>query len=153
MKFDDEHFFDNLFYLFLTSFVRSISILRNLCKPSFCCIHDADPILNPTAPSCSTDSNCAQYAYCYVVWFKFHDTIGPAPYWTVEQEDDFYDLDDADPNVIRGDIDDNVDDFYLQLYFHHFDTDAEVFQEAGAEKVSDIDVFDLFSKSKLWDSE
>jgi hypothetical protein len=100
------------------------------------------------APSCSSDENCAQYAYCYIVWYKFHDTLGPAPYLKVEQEtDDFFDVSNSE---VRGNLDDEVDDFYLQLYFHHFDSDAEVFDEAGTETVSDIDLLDLFSKVSLW---
>jgi len=90
-----------------------------LCTPSFCCIHDARN--NFEAPSCSLDENCAQYAYCYIVWFKFHDTFGPATYLDVEQEGDFFNVPNSE---VRGD-DKFGQDFFDQLYFHHFDDVGE----------------------------
>ena len=60
------------------------------CKPSFCCIHDA--VGNDIAVPCKDDENCPQYAYCYIVWWKLHDTIGPALYLQMEQSDDFFDI-------------------------------------------------------------
>lgn len=44
------------------------------CRPSFCCIHDAKN--NDRAVPCRDDENCAQYSYCYIVWWKLHDTVG-----------------------------------------------------------------------------
>lgn len=138
---------ENLFGHVSASILTMKNCIRELCKPSFCCIHDADPELNPTAPSCSNDENCAQYAYCYIIWYKFHDTLGPAPYLNVEQVDDFFDVSNSE---VRGNLDDDIDDFYLQLYFHHFDTDSEVFDEAETDRLSEIDLFDLFSETSLW---
>jgi len=69
------------------------------CKPSFCCIHDAQN--NDRAVPCPGDENCSQYSYCYIVWWKLHDTVGPASYLQLEQADDFFDI---QANEVRGDV-------------------------------------------------
>ena len=46
------------------------------CQPAFCCAHDAKN--NYLAEPCQSDENCAQYSWCYIVWWKLHNTIGPA---------------------------------------------------------------------------
>ncbi len=116
-----------------------------ICKPAFCCIHDAPSDTNILAPSCSRDENCAQYAYCYIVWFKFHDTFGPATYLNVQQEGNFFDV----PNEeVRGDK--FGDEFFDQLYFHHFDN-SETILEAGT--VNDEFQSDrIFEDPEFWDN-
>ena len=97
-----------------------------LCKPSFCCIYDTN---NEFAESCSDDVNCAQYAYCYIVWFHFHSTFGPATYIKLEQHtegqeaDTFFDL----PSSVVTDRNNEDYDFNFvkELYFHHFDGEGE----------------------------
>lgn len=94
-----------------------------ICKPSFCCIHDAEN--NYLAPSCSGDENCAQYAYCYIIWFHFHDTFGPATYLNIEKEGiDFFDVDNVRVQGIFKEGGTSEDAFFDQLYFHHFDNVA-----------------------------
>ena len=118
------------------------------CKPSFCCIHDANPITNPTAGTCNTDENCAQYAYCYIVWWKFHDTIGPAIYLRMEQNDDFFDVPSSevkDEAAWEG----PEKPFFDQLFKHHWD-DIDVV----IEKTTNDGKFDhktVFDDRGLWD--
>jgi len=90
----------------------------NTCIPSFCCIHDsASKVLHP---SCSRDPNCRYYSACYIVWWKLHDTIGPATFVQVEQNEDFYDVSAKEfINFIASNP-----DFSPQLYQHHFDDDT-----------------------------
>ncbi|KAL7534158.1 hypothetical protein ACHAXR_005684 [Thalassiosira sp. AJA248-18] len=101
----------------------------NACKPAFCCIHDAPPSNNPNPnlsdlENCNTDENCAQYNYCYIAWWKLHDTVGPALFLRVEQDDEFYDVD-------AGEIesDSTGDTFFTQLLLHHFDDINQVIQD------------------------
>ena len=108
----------------------------NACKPAFCCIHDAPPDLNFLAPNCNADSNCAQYNYCYIAWWKLHDTIGPALFLRVEQDDDFYDI---DAEEIQEDS--TGDQFFTQVLLHHFDdinqviVDGTVDNEFNADRI------------------
>jgi len=121
-----------------------------LCEPAFCCIHDANPDTNPVAPSCSSDENCAQYAYCYIVWFKFHDTFGPAQYLNLEQEGNFFDV----PNEeVRGDdkLVDGGEPFFNQLYFHHFD-DYALANDAGLDSNGEFKLDILFNNKEYWDT-
>lgn len=117
-----------------------------LCKPSFCCIHDADPILNFEAPSCSVDENCAQYAYCYVVWFKFHDTFGPATYLNVEQEGSFFDV--SNDEVLGNKF---GDDFFDQLYFHHFDDVSQIIEDGTDPQTGQFDQDLIFDNFAYWE--
>ena len=92
----------------------------NACKPAFCCVHDA-PDINFLAPNCNADENCDQYNYCYIAWWKLHDTVGPALFLRVEQDDEFYDIDaDEIQNDSTGDT------FFTQVLLHHFDNITEV---------------------------
>eukprot|EP00571_Detonula_confervacea_P009877 CAMPEP_0172302018 /NCGR_PEP_ID=MMETSP1058-20130122/3786_1 /TAXON_ID=83371 /ORGANISM="Detonula confervacea, Strain CCMP 353" /LENGTH=385 /DNA_ID=CAMNT_0013012345 /DNA_START=66 /DNA_END=1220 /DNA_ORIENTATION=+ len=86
------------------------------CKPAFCCIHDAPRQLNTFAPNCNTDENCDQYNYCYIAWWKLHDTVGPALFLRVEQDDEFYDIDAEEIEQ-----DNAGDTFFTQVLLHHFD--------------------------------
>ena len=116
------------------------------CKPSFCCIHDADKVLNAFAPNCNEDQNCAQYAYCYIVWWKLHDTVGPALYLRIEQDDDFYDVPAED---IEGDQ--TNDPHFREVLMHHFD-DTDVIIAAGTvdnEFVADV----VFDDPAFWGAE
>jgi len=116
-----------------------------LCKPSFCCIHDAQN--NFEAPSCSTDQNCAQYAYCYIVWFKFSDTFGPATFLDIEQGGSFFDVPNSE---VRGD-DKFGDDFFDQLYFHHFD-DVSGILNAGDVDGNFVPAL-IFQNPEFWQEE
>mmetsp|Transcript_1271 Transcript_1271/g.2677 ORF Transcript_1271/g.2677 Transcript_1271/m.2677 type:complete len:357 (-) Transcript_1271:215-1285(-) len=95
------------------------------CEPGFCCVHDADRELNFLAPNCNTDENCAQYAYCYIAWWKLHDTIGPALFLQIEQDDEFYDV-NADEIADYQ----NENPFFQQVLLHHFD-DIQVIIDDG----------------------
>jgi len=84
------------------------------CIPSFCCIHDS---ILEESPSCArTELNCPLYRYCYIVWWKLADTIGPANYFRLTQNDDFFDL---DFDTLNEDLKD--DTFFNQLFGHYFD--------------------------------
>lgn len=111
------------------------------CKPSFCCIHDADRTLNYYSPNCNTDENCAQYAYCYIVWWKLHDTIGPAPYIHPAQDDDFFDM--TSPDFQRGTVQDT--DFYEELLMHHWN-DVAIIRNAGKDQNG------VFQNSRIFDA-
>lgn len=90
------------------------------CKQSFCCIHDS--LSTTISPSCSQEPNCKQYSDCYIVWWKLHDTIGPATYLNVGQNDDFFNMGFED---IRADLSEDFR-FFQQLFGHHFDQDDDV---------------------------
>ena len=102
------------------------------CKKAFCCIHDAPKDLNippglerlEVVSNCNEDPNCAQYNYCYIAWWKLHDTVGPALFLRVEQDDDFYDIDAEEIQT-----DSTGEAFYEQLLLHHFDDLGEVIRD------------------------
>ncbi|KAL7550460.1 hypothetical protein ACHAWF_013685, partial [Thalassiosira exigua] len=86
------------------------------CKPSFCCIHDS---LSAISPSCNTEyKNCPLYYPCYVIWWKLHDTIGPATYLRVEQNTPFYE--GLEFEYLNRDFQED-EKFFNQLFGHHFD--------------------------------
>ena len=60
----------------------------NACKPAYCCITDTPSSTNFVAPSCSSDENCAGYAYCYIIFWKLGDTIGPQTYLRMNYQND-----------------------------------------------------------------
>ena len=94
----------------------SFSSCFEKCKASFCCIHDSEAT---RSLSCSKEYNCNFYKPCYIVWFKLHDTIGPAPYIRLKQSEPFYNVNDDDFNQLIQDD----PDFYNQFLGHHFMTD------------------------------
>ena len=90
----------------------------DMCKPSFCCIHAS--LSTEIAPTCAKEyDNCPLYYPCYIIWWKLHDTIGPAPYLRIEQQEPFF-------NVRLDQLEDDFETdptFFNQLFGHHFDTD------------------------------
>lgn len=87
------------------------------CIDAFCCIHDS---ISERAPSCSDETNCVFFDPCYIIWYKLHDTIGPAPYLRLEQNEAFYQgLTNDDFKQIFVDR----PDFKDQFFGHHFLTD------------------------------
>uniref|UniRef100_A0A7S1VWT1 Calmodulin n=1 Tax=Grammatophora oceanica TaxID=210454 RepID=A0A7S1VWT1_9STRA len=123
------------------------------CTPSFCCIHDAKntaPNENFISPNCNTDVNCAQYACCYIVWWKLHDTIGQAQALRLEQTDDFFDV---DADFIEGDVT-NIE-FFREMLFHHFDDAAEIIRLGTVQINSTLSEFDsdlIFLNETYWDT-
>ncbi len=90
-----------------------------ICKPSFCCIHDSAS--KEYAPSCSHEfDNCPLYYPCYIIWWKLHDTIGPATYMRVEQDEPFYE--GVKFEYFQEDFAEDQS-FFQQLFGHHFDVD------------------------------
>lgn len=87
------------------------------CKPSFCCIHDSES--EKYSPSCSRSANCVQYSACYIVWWKLHDTVGPANYIHTKQDDDFYNMKFSE---FQEDLAEDKE-FLAQLFGHHFDSE------------------------------
>jgi len=98
------------------------------------------------APNCNTDVNCAQYSYCYIVWWKLADTIGPAIYLRLEQTEGFFDV---DPDEIEGDQ--TGDSFYQQFLFHHFD-DVDAIIDAGTDN-GEFLASRIFNDPLLWDTD
>ena len=91
----------------------------DMCKPSFCCIHDS--LSKEYSPSCSNEyDNCPLYYPCYIIWWKLHDTIGPATYLRLEQNEPFYE--DLNFDYLEKDFAQDKE-FFQQLFGHHFDTD------------------------------
>lgn len=89
-----------------------------MCKPSFCCIHDSTS--KEYSPSCSDEyENCFLYYPCYIIWWKLSDTIGPATYLRVEQDEEFYNVDFS---YLENDWEEDTM-FFQQLFGHHFDVD------------------------------
>ena len=86
------------------------------CIIAFCCIHDSQ---STRAPSCSQEQNCRFFDPCYIIWFQLHDTIGPAPYLRLNQNEAFFDINDDDFTQV---IIDNPS-FFDQLFGHHFQDD------------------------------
>jgi hypothetical protein len=123
----------------------------NACKPGFCCVHDADRELNFLAPNCNTDENCPGYNWCYIAWWKLHDTIGPALYLRLEQDDEFYDIDaEEQATDVTG------DPFFEQILLHHFDdvgqiiADGTVVEEDGS---SNFLADRIFLDPEYWDTD
>ncbi|KAL7480808.1 hypothetical protein ACHAW6_006469 [Cyclotella cf. meneghiniana] len=116
------------------------------CGPAFCCIHDADRELNYLAPNCNTDENCAGYNWCYIAWWKMHDTIGPALFLRLEQDDDFYDI---AADEIEGDV--TNDPVYTQILLHHFD-DIDVIIEDGTVD-NEFNADRIFLDPEYWDTD
>lgn len=116
----------------------------DICKPSFCCIHDAKN--NDYAKSCSQDENCAQYAPCYIVWWKLHDTVGPALYLKLEQNDDFFDVDDD--KHIKEDA--SAEDFFEELLLHHFDDIDEIIEKDGLDEDGEFEPALIFDNAEYW---
>jgi hypothetical protein len=119
----------------------SFSACLQACQPSFCCIHDAPEKTNSVAPTCHTDENCAQYAPCYIVWWKIHDTIGPAPYLHLSQSDDFFNVDTLQ-NVTTD------PEFYGQWAYHHWRDINELLSTI----LNDVeDLQSLFANPMIWE--
>ncbi|KAL3786920.1 hypothetical protein HJC23_013255 [Cyclotella cryptica] len=116
------------------------------CGPAFCCIHDADRELNYLAPNCNTDENCPGYNWCYIAWWKMHDTIGPALFLRLEQDDNFYDI---AADEIAGDV--TNDPVYTQILLHHFD-DIEVIINDGTVD-NEFNADRIFLDPEYWDTD
>mmetsp|Transcript_6633 Transcript_6633/g.14708 ORF Transcript_6633/g.14708 Transcript_6633/m.14708 type:complete len:432 (+) Transcript_6633:231-1526(+) len=104
------------------------------CAPAFCCIHDAPPDKNFLAPNCNTDENCPQYNYCYIAWWKLHDTVGPALFLRVEQDDEFFDM---DAEEIQEDS--TGDALFTQVLLHHFDDINKVIEDGTVDNEFNAD--------------
>jgi len=113
------------------------------CEPSFCCIHDSPKATNLISPTCNTDENCAQYAPCYIVWWKIHDTVGPAPFINLKQSDDFYETESLQDVTTNH-------EFFTQWLYHHWEDISVLFQDLNNDPVG---VGELFSSSAVWDSD
>eukprot|EP00547_Thalassionema_nitzschioides_P017256 CAMPEP_0194245872 /NCGR_PEP_ID=MMETSP0158-20130606/14041_1 /TAXON_ID=33649 /ORGANISM="Thalassionema nitzschioides, Strain L26-B" /LENGTH=348 /DNA_ID=CAMNT_0038981663 /DNA_START=261 /DNA_END=1307 /DNA_ORIENTATION=- len=133
------------------SVTSSFTACFDACEPSFCCIHDAPPETNAPAQNCNQNPNCAEYAYCYIVWWKFHNTAGPATELRLEGNDDFYDVDaDEVPVDVTG------LDFFQKLLFHHFDNYDEIVAAGTVENPDGSLSFSsdlIFLDPNFWDSE
>jgi len=123
------------------------------CAPSFCCIHDALPPpedgpstgTNFIAPHCNLDENCPQYTYCYIVWWKLHDTIGPALYLRLSQDDQFFDIEEEDIQE-----DQTGSELFTQVLLHHFDDVAQVISAGTVD--GEFSAKNIFDDSTWWES-
>ena len=86
-----------------------------MCEYIIGCIHYADPKLNYLAPSCNTDANCPAYAYCYIVWWKLHDIVGPGLFLRVEQDDTFFNVASSEFTKCTDSISETQDEVDLFL--------------------------------------
>lgn len=134
-----------------TSVSSSFSACFDACEPSFCCIHDAPPDTNSLSPNCNQNPNCSEYAYCYIVWWKFHNTIGLATELRLEGNDDFYDIDANDiPTEVTG------LEFFQKLLFHHFDNSDEIIAAGTVQNDDGTLSFSsdlIFLDPNFWDSD
>mmetsp|Transcript_36960 Transcript_36960/g.42159 ORF Transcript_36960/g.42159 Transcript_36960/m.42159 type:complete len:631 (-) Transcript_36960:464-2356(-) len=89
----------------------------NECIDAFCCIHDS---ASTRAQSCSKEENCVFFDPCYIIWFKLHDTIGPAPFLRLEQNERFYE--NVETEAFK-EVLSRRPDFKTQLFGHHFQSD------------------------------
>ncbi|KAL7554017.1 hypothetical protein ACHAWF_017379 [Thalassiosira exigua] len=112
----------------------SFRACMDACAPAFCCIHDAPPDLNTFAPNCHQDENCPQYNYCYIAWWKLHDTVGPALFLRVEQDDEFYDI---TAEEIASDV--TGDPLFEQVLLHHFDDMQQVIEDGTVDNTFSAD--------------
>ena len=96
--------------------VSSFSSCLATCIDAYCCIHDSP---SNRATSCSQEKNCVFFDPCYIVWFALHDTIGPAPYIRLNQNEPFFDENAAELQQIFVDR----PDFFEQMFGHFFFTD------------------------------
>jgi hypothetical protein len=129
----------------------SFSACVDACKPGFCCVHDADRELNSMAPNCNTDENCPGYNWCYIAWWKLHDTIGPALYLRLEQDDDFYDIGaEEQATDVTG------DPFFEQILLHHFDDIGQIIQDGTVvdeDGKSNFVADRIFLDPEYWDTD
>jgi hypothetical protein len=101
----------------------------DMCKPSFCCIHSSTS--KTIAPTCAKEyENCPLYYPCYIIWWKLHDTIGPATYLRVEQKEPFFNV---KLNQLEADFEKDPK-FFNQLFGHHFDTDDPLTDDVFEDK-------------------
>ena len=94
--------------------------------------------------------NCAQYGTCYIVWWKLHDTIGPATQLRLEQNDDFFDL---DADFVQGDV--TTIQFYREMLFHHFDDSNEIVRLGTVQINETLAVFNsdlIFLNETYWNT-
>ena len=115
------------------------------CEPAICCIHSAPARTNDLAPTCNKDENCAQYNYCYIAWWKLHDTLGPHTYYMVEQTDDFFDMEGEPFNA-----NDKDDEFTGQLFYHHWN-DIDPIVEEGTLPGGKFRANRIFNDPDFWD--
>lgn len=106
------------------------------------------------APNCNTDENCSQYNWCYIAWWKLRDTIGPALYLRVEQnQDDWFDIDNKE---IDGDV---TNDPFFQPFFLSPFGDIDKVIEDGTEEIvgedgsvtSNFNADRIFNDPEYWD--
>lgn len=131
-------------------FLLLLHVLLLLLSLCVCTSLDAPPDTNQIAPNCNTDVNCPQYAYCYIVWWKLHDTIGPATQLRLEQNDDFYDV---TADFVQGDVTNLA--FYREMLFHHFNDAAEIIRLGTVminESLSEFNSDRIFLNSTFWNT-
>ena len=75
------------------------------------------------------------------------DTIGPAIYLKVEQDDDFYDI---SADELEGDQTDY--DFFQQFSLHHWD-DIDTIVVAGTDSNGDFKASTIFNDPDYWDAD
>lgn len=111
------------------------------CAPSYCCIHTAPKATNPFSPTCHNDENCAQYAPCYIAWWKISDRVGPAPYINLTQTDDFFGTQQLQQIITSS-------AFYEQVLFHHFNDITPILRLIG----TSTSIQEVFANPSIWGS-
>ena len=101
------------------------------CKTSVCCTHDSKS--KSLSVSCAdTAVNCVHWIPCYIAWWKLSDTIGPATFLRLEQDDNFFDINIV---YVKDELNDANKAPFYEKWFRRFvddddgDLDDENFQE------------------------
>ena len=80
-----------------------------------CCTHDST---RSDAQTCAdTAVNCEFWIPCYIVWWKLADTVGPATFLRLDQEDDFFNI---DLDYIRNDFNSANNYLFYAQWFNRF---------------------------------
>jgi hypothetical protein len=92
------------------------------CKKSLCCAHDSKRKVYDTETCAETAINCVHWIPCYIVWWKLSDTSGPATFFRLGQDDEFFNI---DVFYIRDEIaSDDKAGFYNHWFGRWADDDA-----------------------------
>ena len=143
-----------------------------ICRPSYCCVHDAPRDNDVITPSCLDDENCPQYSSCSVVWWKFADTAGPAIYFSLEQDNAFFDMTNEDITteglglvsditteglgLVSDVVDFNIDlegdpyNFFNQLLLHNFHNKSKIIEYGTNINTTEFSKETLFNNKNSW---
>ena len=92
-----------------------------------CCTHAST---RKNAQTCAeTAVNCEFWIPCYIVWWKLSDTVGPATFLRMIQEDDFFNIDIQYIRDEYNEVDGVNTPFYEQWFQRFVDDDVIDFDD------------------------